>query len=246
MKIQCEHCGAMIDIDKDKKCTNCGAPYKNNKEYEKIKELKHKHYENEIRNEEADIQRKEYQNEMMKKAPKTLGAFMLIPVFIFVVVVGVVIFMFVNFSRTTTNIINQTTNTEKDTTENITVSFNELATTKSYDIICDEVILTDSMIQSNNNKTIGLHIIAKNKTDSILQLYNFKLTYTDQNGNTDIVAKTGMPKVEDAFNTLNLYVEKGYSASGYIYYEIPKYVNDVELHFGKLLIKINKIDEIKK
>ena len=33
MKIICEHCGSSINIDKDSKCPNCKAPYKNNKDY---------------------------------------------------------------------------------------------------------------------------------------------------------------------------------------------------------------------
>ncbi len=33
MKIECEHCGAFIDVTRDKKCNNCGAPYNKNKEY---------------------------------------------------------------------------------------------------------------------------------------------------------------------------------------------------------------------
>ena len=31
--INCEHCGTLIDINVDKRCPNCGAPYKNNKQY---------------------------------------------------------------------------------------------------------------------------------------------------------------------------------------------------------------------
>ena len=33
MKIICEHCGSSINIDKNSKCPNCKAPYKNNKDY---------------------------------------------------------------------------------------------------------------------------------------------------------------------------------------------------------------------
>ena len=39
MKITCEHCGAMINTESDKKCPNCGAPYSRNKEYKELKEL---------------------------------------------------------------------------------------------------------------------------------------------------------------------------------------------------------------
>ena len=241
MKIQCEHCGAMIDIDKDKKCTNCGAPYKNNKEYEKVKDLKY-------RNEEADVQRKEYQNEMMKKAPKTIGKIMLIPFLVFIVALISMIVIFVVFAKRSGTLFNQINTTEKEKTniKEVTVSFNELASTDAFDIICDEVHIYDPVIPNSNTNAIGLHVIVKNKSDSILQLYNMKLTYTDDKGNTGIVAKNGMLNFDDGFNYLNLYVEKGYAGSGFIAFETPKYVNDAELHFNNVTIKINDIDQIKK
>ena len=37
MKITCEHCGALIDVENEKKCNNCGAPYANNKQYKEYK-----------------------------------------------------------------------------------------------------------------------------------------------------------------------------------------------------------------
>ena len=33
MKIICEHCGTSIDLDKDKICPNCKAPYSKNQDY---------------------------------------------------------------------------------------------------------------------------------------------------------------------------------------------------------------------
>ena len=38
MKFHCEYCKELIDSEKDKKCPNCGASYKNNKEYQKLLE----------------------------------------------------------------------------------------------------------------------------------------------------------------------------------------------------------------
>lgn len=38
MHIFCDYCGCKIDLNKDEKCPNCGAAYKNNSEYIKYKE----------------------------------------------------------------------------------------------------------------------------------------------------------------------------------------------------------------
>lgn len=52
MKITCEHCGALIDVENEKKCNNCGAPYANNKQYKEYKrrkdEFDKEHMENKI------------------------------------------------------------------------------------------------------------------------------------------------------------------------------------------------------
>ena len=52
MKITCEHCGAMIDTDYEKKCSNCSAPYSNNKEYKRKKELEEKERQAKLRTHE--------------------------------------------------------------------------------------------------------------------------------------------------------------------------------------------------
>lgn len=41
MKIKCEYCDSIIDMETDKKCSNCNASYASNKEYkEYVKKLK--------------------------------------------------------------------------------------------------------------------------------------------------------------------------------------------------------------
>lgn len=41
MKIKCEYCDSIIDMETDKKCPNCNASYASNKEYkEYVKKLK--------------------------------------------------------------------------------------------------------------------------------------------------------------------------------------------------------------
>ena len=42
MKIICEHCGTSIDLDKDKVCPNCKAPFSKNQDYNEYKERANK------------------------------------------------------------------------------------------------------------------------------------------------------------------------------------------------------------
>ena len=58
MKIICEHCGSSINIDKDSKCPNCKAPYKNNKDYIKLKKIFEKEKDLDLKNKEANIELK--------------------------------------------------------------------------------------------------------------------------------------------------------------------------------------------
>ena len=71
MKITCEHCGAMIDPKKDKKCTNCGAPYSRNKQYSRVKEVDDKNVDYDLREREADIRKKEITNDILEKSIST-------------------------------------------------------------------------------------------------------------------------------------------------------------------------------
>ena len=59
MKISCEHCGTQIDVEKDRNCPHCGAPYSRNKEYDEIKNYKKK-------KEDLNIESHELQNKIVE------------------------------------------------------------------------------------------------------------------------------------------------------------------------------------
>lgn len=53
MKIKCEYCDSIIDMETDKKCPNCNASYASNKEYvKKLKEeqAKMEEFVNQVKN----------------------------------------------------------------------------------------------------------------------------------------------------------------------------------------------------
>ncbi|MBQ6285757.1 MAG: hypothetical protein IJK67_05605 [Bacilli bacterium] len=105
MKITCEHCGSLIDTAKDKKCSNCGAPYSNNSEYKSKKEL-------EARQKEAELKTRQIGNEMAENVLdtfKNFGKIRLVIIFISLVLFAVIAFFAINtFKETKTNIENST------------------------------------------------------------------------------------------------------------------------------------------
>ncbi len=96
MKITCEHCGSSIDILNDKKCTNCGAPYKNNKEYKEMME-----YNKKMR--QANLESRELGNEIIKntltsfKSVSIIGK--VIGIISFIIIITVIITMITMIKR---------------------------------------------------------------------------------------------------------------------------------------------------
>ena len=67
MMITCEHCGTAVDVEKEKRCPNCGASYARNKDYKEYKSNMNKSKEYDFRERELDINQKEIANELLKK-----------------------------------------------------------------------------------------------------------------------------------------------------------------------------------
>ena len=67
MMITCEHCGTAVDVEKEKRCPNCGASYARNKDYKEYKSNMNKSKEYDFREREADIKTKEITNDILEK-----------------------------------------------------------------------------------------------------------------------------------------------------------------------------------
>ena len=120
MKITCEHCGSLIDTAKDKKCSNCGAPYSNNKENKRKKELEEKQKETELKT-------KQIGNEIAENVLdtfKNFGKIRLVIIFISLVVFAVIIFFgFNTFRKTKTNFENNYSNISSSSFNNELIMF---------------------------------------------------------------------------------------------------------------------------
>lgn len=88
MKISCEHCGTQIDVEKDRNCPHCGAPYSRNKEYDEIKNYKKK-------KEDLNIESHELQNKIVETTLNNFNSVSKISkvVFIFSAIVFLIIFI---------------------------------------------------------------------------------------------------------------------------------------------------------
>lgn len=261
MKITCEHCGCVIDTDKDKKCPNCGAPYSKNKEYSEVKDVKKKLTDYDLKEREVDIHSKELQNQIVEKTLNSMGtvkkvssAFIFI---VFVIIIVFIAFFFLRFRNTAReNPINNTqTNIDEqidkvndifnktDSKEPVTIKFNENHSNDTYEIKCDGVskYKLDSFEKKKaNSYTIySFHIIFKNKTDGWKTLNDINLTYTDDNGNENVVAKKHSPNSTEAANQLDFFAKEEVTYTGNMPYEIPNYVKDVKLKYENVTITID-------
>lgn len=106
MKIICEHCGTCIDLDKDKICPNCKAPYSKNQDYNEYKENVKKEKNIDIKSKELDNEIKEKTKDIMDTGLKTFKStfafgrimFIVVSLFALAIIITVIIHM-INFDN---------------------------------------------------------------------------------------------------------------------------------------------------
>ena len=231
MKITCDHCGTLADTNKDKVCPNCGAPLGETKDYKEFKEYRKKNRDYDLREREADIHSKEMANEMIEESRKSFGV---IGIFaIGFIGLAVVIMLFIIGK----GVIGHFADNE---IEGNTNSF--LNAEGHFDLSCDSVKIADTNVFSAIEKTdedaalYCFNIVFKNLDGKMYNLTDITITYTDSNGNEDVVAKK--PITANIHDTLTNVANQKVTYTGYITYEIPNYVNDVNIVFGKTKIVV--------
>lgn len=233
MKIKCDHCGGLVDVRYENKCNNCGAPYTNNKEYKEYlrKELERKNRLEEVSDKVIDNAVKSF----------AIGRFISVLVFIIFAVIFVATFMFIiNTSSNMDDVFdNETTTNESE------VSYNENDIEEKYEIKCDGVIKYSSdkiaFKKKENLDYYGFHIVFNNKTYASL-LSEINLTYTDDDGNSDVVASMEMLSSSDE-DALDLIATKKGTYKGYVVFGIPSYVKDVKIKYKDTTINIENFKD---
>ena len=102
--ITCENCGTAIDIEKNKRCPNCGASYARNKDYNELKNINKKDKEYDFREREADIKAKELANKILEKQTdmvetqkKTTSVTSIVAIIIIIIILIIMGFMLRRF-----------------------------------------------------------------------------------------------------------------------------------------------------
>lgn len=238
MHITCEHCGSTIDLDKDKVCPNCGAPYNNNKEFKSVKEYHQKNKEMNLKEREMKL---EHQKEV-REAAKTVAAGMAVSQVVSFAIFGIVFLVIIGvFVFGVGGEIKRNINKN----ETVTSNYNEYAVGKLYEIKCDGIEkVTESRFHSNDEMKnyYKFHILFKNKTDDWVTLNDIQLTYTDENGNENI--KANKPLSVLSSDELDYFAKEKMTYSGYIVFEIPDYVKDVKIRFNNMSIKIDNFKSL--
>lgn len=234
--INCEHCGSLIDVEKETKCPNCGAPYKNNKQYKEYLNYKKKKIEIDLETQKLanDITRDNHENNKIKQS----GSF----------IVFLIIFAFIAiFIFSIIEIINkQIDNIEENDNSPINLndyfndlniiegSFDKFTITDTYDIKVDKIIrYFEKGFMNNKDEYFGFHIIFNNKTDSWKVLNNITLSYIN-----DYNYETTIPRALVSTSNLDFFATKIQTYEGYIYYQIDESIKDVTLSFENVNILI--------
>lgn len=239
MKITCEHCGTGIDTEKDRNCPHCGAPYSKNKEYKEAKDYKKKHEDFDLKERETNIHSKELQNQVMEH---TLNSFKsvsivskIVPIIAFLIFAGGAFFIFKEVSSVSEQ------REEKEENKYQTVAFNENGVTDAYEMKCDgiEEYKYDSVFNHDKDEettTYSFHMVFKNKTDNFKDLDSIILTYTDDKGNEDVLAKREIMTFSS--DTLVSVATEKATYTGNVIFKIPNYVTDVKIKYQFITIDI--------
>ena len=237
--INCEHCGALIDVEKDKKCTNCGAPFKNNKQYKEYQAYQK-------RQRELNLESQQINNDIKRDVHNTTKK-MVPSVFIFVLIVFLIsfgVFFFIltrafdgmddynqkyNEYQNNKSFIDELQNNK----EKVYIFFNEYAYTERYDIKIDKVINYVEKRFEDNKKLYGFHVVFKNKTPEWKTLDNITLTYINKEGEERSLSKSTVSTKD-----LDFFATKEITYDGYIYYDIPEEVKDVTFVFEDINITL--------
>lgn len=248
MKVRCQYCNNVFDLNENSKCPECGAEI-NQKDIEEYKKLEYREKLIEIEQKELDIRKNEHKlekdkriyNEQIKqkKAQKNfISIYIVVIIFLFVIIpVGGFLISVASDTINTYEEISQ--KKEEPVDVETVVSFNEKAQMLQYSIICDKaeewVYDTDDAIKKycqpkEGYKHMRFHFIIENTSDK---------TYYDRK---DFIVSTDGFECEkigiltDEANASMLddgELSAGLKKQGYIYREIPKDAKEIKIQYGE-------------
>lgn len=238
MRIQCEYCGAFIDVRKDDACPNCGATFDKNSRLHQIMQaekenaeiqkeetklrLEGQRLQNERTRIENEIRRQKATagNPQVKQKKFVSGIIVLIAAGIFLSVCARV------FSGTTEVMENHIPPvTEASVVEvPVEVSFGEKASTSTYSVVCDAVEEYDYPWESPQEgyQYVGIHFIVTNISEKEI-LSDEPVLCSYKNGDYLVQAENPTIRTEDLDTKLRkAYIAPAYSIMGKVYFTVPE------------------------
>lgn len=227
MKIICEHCGTSIDIEKDKVCANCKAPYNKNKQY--IEYINAKNKQDESNKQMADNIKK--------------GVFGVFKVQMIIVPIIIIVFLtiFISIFVLIFKDIKKSSNFIEDTTKDIFNSdfFNK---EDNYEIIINDV--------NFSNKVDNNPFLTEKKLKSGYKYAIFDIEFSNMSNDelfifyTDfdcIVDGYSQPNVNNYFsNYLPTTINKNTKVKGNLVFEVPKGSKTFEIRYKNFSTSITK------
>ena len=231
MKIICEHCGSSINIDKDSKCPNCKAPYKNNKDYIKLKKIFEKEKDLDLKNKEANIELKNVVKDTLIHTNKFAIIVKVISAIIIFLSIGLIIYTTINMHKLNPSNINK-----KDNENPITVKFNEEATSSKYTIKCDDVKERNELMFKDPKEGYTFytfHILLENLDKEEIFIFDSEISCI-----VDGVVQNNVTWFDDIDSHINKVIEPNTKVQGNFTFEVPKDTKTFDLKYKNTTIHI--------
>lgn len=253
MFINCDYCGASIDINKYKVCPHCGASYENDQEL--LSNKKHQEELNQIQLEQqkAKLEEQKIKNKKTEKSienKKSSSAFR--TVFLMLILIFGIGFMYIKISEVNSNKNNynnydDNTNYDRDELENneeleiietpICVKFNEPAQLTNFKVTITELKEVDKglwLAPTEGYMYIGFKFEVENTSDKTLTLASEKIYCL-----ADEVLIDEFPYSEEK-ELQKTDVPAGTKIVGYYCFEAPINTKEFTVKYGDYItIKVN-------
>lgn len=229
MKIICEHCGSNININKDSKCPNCKAPYENNKDYKKIKEILEKEKNLDLKNKEINLEIKNLAKDTIIHTNKVASIIKIISMIIILASIGIIIYTTININKfNTTNSIK-----EEEPTK---VNYNEEAITSKYTIKCDNVKEVKELTFKTPKEGYTFytfHILLENLDKEEIFMFNSDISCI-----VDGIIQNNVTQYDDIDNHINKIITSNTKAQGNFTFEVPKNIKVFDIKYKNTTIHI--------
>lgn len=237
MRIQCEYCGALIDVKEDDTCPNCGATFDKNsrlhdmmqeeKESARLKkeEMQLKLESQRLQNEKTRVENEIRRQKVKRTRPKNRNATIAVVIcciFAASIFVSAAIEAFYEVGKEIGEYTPPTT--EPVVVEvPVEVSFGEKASTSTYSVVCDKVeeYYYPWTQPQEGYKYVGVHLVVSNITnEEIFSDESVMCSY--KNGEFLMQAEKPTIRSEDLGTKLDkAYISPGNSIMGKIYFTVP-------------------------